>query len=353
MTNEQLAVFIQQDGGKSDLLPVLWERVRKLCYMLCDRFYYRYESSFTACGCELTDCHQECYFSFLEAVRSFKPAKGFKFTSYLETWIKQRMRELLGIRNARQLNRKPLDNAVSLDAALPGEDGKEMSLHDVIADDTSQEPFESLLDEIADERTRAAICEALKQLPERERDMIMLYYFQSKSFKEICKLQSLSVERVRQIKASAIRHLQSNTKLKLIYCENEAERKLHTTSCGSVFGWIDLHDKLERLKKHGELLTKRQKQRIISEHKAQQACERDAEYLAYMAIVKAAERCGGLISPRYIEQLASVKAQARLSELRQRGRCLSYGEIQAVRYEARLKAEQDVRSGIDLKSPVI
>ena len=353
MTNEQLASIIQQDSESSDLLPVLWNRVKKLCFMFCDRFYNKYADSFTACGCEQTDCRQECYFSFLEAVRSFKPAKEYLFTSYLDTWIKNKMRELLGIHNAEKVNRKPLDNASSLDAALPGEDGKEMSLHDVIADDTSQEPFESLLDEIADERTREAIREALNKLNERERSVIVAFFFQNKTLSEIAKADGVSCERIRQLKASAIKRLKSNAKLRLIYCENEAERRLHTNNRRSVYYWIDIREKLSRLEKFGEVLTRKQKQRIIYNHLVEQACEHDPEYIAYTAIIRAAKDCSGLVSPRYIEQLAKAKAEAKLTELQERGRCLSYGEVQAVRYEARLKAEREVQSGFVSKAAEI
>lgn len=267
MTNEQLVMFIQQDGGSSDLLPVLWERVKKLCFMLCDRFYYKYADSFTACGCELTDCRQECYFSFLEAVRSFKAAKEYLFTSYLDTWIKNKMRELLGINNHLHLNRKPLDNAVSFDAALPGSEGEnEITLHDAIADETAQQPFESLLDEIADERTREAIREALNKLNERERAVIIAYYFENQTLSEIAKADGVSRERIRQLKASAIKRLKSNAKLRLIYCENEAEKRLHTNNKCSVYDWIDIREQLSRLEKFGEVLTRKQKQRIIYNH---------------------------------------------------------------------------------------
>ena len=37
MTNEQLAVFIQQ-GDSDELIPVLWEKVRKLVYLKSEQF---------------------------------------------------------------------------------------------------------------------------------------------------------------------------------------------------------------------------------------------------------------------------------------------------------------------------
>ena len=350
MTNEQLVTFIQQDGCSSDLLPVLWDRVKKLCFMLCDRFYYKYADSFTACGCELTDCRQECYFSFLEAVRSFKPAKEYLFTSYLDTWIKNKMRELLGINNHLHLNRKPLDNAVSFDAALPGSEGEnEITLHDAIADETAQQPFESLLDNIADERTRTALKQALDKLTDREQQVIMLYFFQGFSLEKIGRTFGVSKGRISQLKASAIRRLRANTKLKLVYCENEAERALHTNNRRSIYEWIDLKDKLAKLKINGEVLTKRQKRRIIINHKTEQACAHDAEYMAYMAIVKAAKNYDGLIPPAYVEQLAAVRYNARLKELQEQGRSLSYGQKQAIMHAERLKAQKQVKSGLDVQ----
>ena len=38
MTNEQLAEFIKQ-GGNDELIPILWERIRKLMYMKAAKVY--------------------------------------------------------------------------------------------------------------------------------------------------------------------------------------------------------------------------------------------------------------------------------------------------------------------------
>ena len=74
MTNEQLVIFIQQDS--TELLPILWERVKRLCFMLCGRYYSKYRERFAACGVELCDLRQECYAAFLAAVRSYKADSG-------------------------------------------------------------------------------------------------------------------------------------------------------------------------------------------------------------------------------------------------------------------------------------
>ena len=49
MTNEQLAAFIKQ-GGNDELIPILWERIRKLMYMKSDKVYGALESRFIQCG---------------------------------------------------------------------------------------------------------------------------------------------------------------------------------------------------------------------------------------------------------------------------------------------------------------
>lgn len=79
MTNEQLANLIQQDS--TELLPVLWGRVKHLVFMLCGRYYAKYAARFAACGVELCDLRQECYAAFLEAVRAYREDKGLQFSS--------------------------------------------------------------------------------------------------------------------------------------------------------------------------------------------------------------------------------------------------------------------------------
>lgn len=128
MTNEQLCVYIQQDNP--ELIPILWERVKNLCFLLCGRYYSRYAERFSACGVELCDLRQECYAAFLTAVRSYKPAGEAQFISYLRYPIRNTAAELLGIRNADRINRRPLDNSVSLDKPLEYDDNEGLTLGD-------------------------------------------------------------------------------------------------------------------------------------------------------------------------------------------------------------------------------
>lgn len=69
MTNEQLASFIKQ-GGNNELIPLLWERVRKLVNLLANRYFKAYAYKLTACGITVEDMRQTGYFAFKHAVNT-------------------------------------------------------------------------------------------------------------------------------------------------------------------------------------------------------------------------------------------------------------------------------------------
>lgn len=110
MTNEQLATLIKQ-GGNDELIPILWERIRKIMYMKSDRVYSALQSRFNQCGYDVWDLKQSSYMAFLKAIEGYKPESGNKFTSYLSYPFKIIVQELTGIRTQKGTSRnhsKPL-----------------------------------------------------------------------------------------------------------------------------------------------------------------------------------------------------------------------------------------------------
>lgn len=69
LTNEQLADFIKQ-GGNDELIPVLWERVKKLLYLLAGRYYRLNTEYCTRCGAELSDLKQAAYTAYIKSLRT-------------------------------------------------------------------------------------------------------------------------------------------------------------------------------------------------------------------------------------------------------------------------------------------
>lgn len=220
MTNEQLAGFIQQ-GGNDELIPILWERIRNLMYMKSDKVYKAYKSDFIRCGVEVWDLKQSCYMAFLEAVRGYKPDKDLKFTSYLSYPFRNTVNNLIGIRTKTVCN-EPLNNCASLD--VPVSDDENILLADTIEDETTVNAVDVV--EQADEYR--VLHEVVNALGEPQSDVLKAYYFEEKSLVKIAEEMGVSRERIRQIKAKALRRLRGSKKLLQLYRENKQHESINS-----------------------------------------------------------------------------------------------------------------------------
>ena len=326
MTNEQLAIFIQQDN--SELIPILWERVKNLCFLICGKYFAKYAERFSTCGVELCDLRQECYSAFLLAVKSYKADSELQFTSFLEYPIRNTAAELLGIRNTDHTNRKPLDNAVSLDKPIEAADNDNMTLADVIPDTESAEPFERVLQEVADDHARAVLCEALEKLTEQERDVIVMIFFEGKTAQAIAAERGVSCERISQIKRKAIKKLRTMPALKILDEECRAERRLHFNSHNFGYSYMISQQEVRQALRTGECLTESQRKRIAAECVA----ESDPVYKALQALGRTSTE----IITRADDTEIRQRAETRLQEL-SRYREITYGLRQAVYYDERQK----------------
>jgi len=84
--------------------------------------------------------------------------------------------------------------AVSLTKSI----GDDMTLEDVISSDSE------VVEQFEDEELKEQLVKTLKQLPERERIVITLYYYEELTFKEIGKELGISESRVSQIHSEVI-----------------------------------------------------------------------------------------------------------------------------------------------------
>lgn len=274
MTNEQLAEEIRLNGDK-DLIPLLWNRVKAYMFTICGRYYARYAGSFARCGVELADIRQECYPAYLQGLESYKIGEGHKFTSFLHFPLKNAMRELLGIRRNGKgvFNKRPLDNALSLDVPIPGGDDESANLIETVVDETAEQAFEDAMKGIEDEETRAALTKALGKLAEQQRDVITLYYFDGLPLKDIAESRGLSIERIRQIKAAALKRLRNDPELNVYRQEQHQERRLHFGSRNYSEAYIIAQGKIKDYLKTGRYLSYGRERAIINECKFKAALE--------------------------------------------------------------------------------
>ena len=216
MTNEALAELIGA-GGNDELIPVLWEKVRKFYRMQADKYAAHYPEQCARYGVTAADLQQEGYLSMLEAVKAYSrkaPETDAAFITFCGLHYKNKCASLIGIRRGHTsdaLNRC----YISLNEPLENKDGDtDAERGDLIEDTEASAPFEEVERRDQSERVRAVCRTALKD--ERERRTIELYYFEGRTLKEIAAAEGLSIERIRAIKARAYRHLMNNRALRAL-----------------------------------------------------------------------------------------------------------------------------------------
>ncbi len=210
MTNEQLASAIKND--KNDrLILKLWDNVRKLIYIKCDKYYLALNDRFKASGVEIWDLRQEMYFAFLEALKAYNPDKNLKFVTYLEFPIKNIVKHALGIGCKVQ----PLNNSESLDKPVVGQE--DLTLTDMIADEKN-----NILKIIGRNTNSEIIRSEVRKLQGKQKNIIILYYFNDKNDGEIAKYFNTTASNVFQIRRRALSGLKKSPILNFIYYSDYA-----------------------------------------------------------------------------------------------------------------------------------
>ena len=212
MTNEQLAELIQQ-GDNDELIPILWERIRKLMYMKSDRVYSALQSRFNQCGYDVWDLKQSCYTAFLEAVRGYKANNDLKFTAYLSYPFRNTVNNLIGVRTKSKQN-EPLNNCTSLE--VPVSDDENITLADTLIDEAAVDVMQKL--ETEDEYR--ILHEVVDSLQPPLNDIVNAYYFEDKKTPQIAEEMGISHTTVSAYKAKAMRCLRASEPLKQLYREN-------------------------------------------------------------------------------------------------------------------------------------
>lgn len=233
MTNEQLAEFIQQ-GGNDELIPILWNNVKNLVYMLSDKIYKAHSEHFKRYGVEQWDVRQTSYTAFLNAIKGFKPEQEYKFTSYLNYPIKTAIsRELLKGNDV-------LNNCTSLDVPLRQSDNSEdtATLQETIPDTASND----FIEDIDNESIAGVLWAAVGKLKAVQQDVIIARYRENKTFKDVAECLGVSLERVRQIEHAALRELRKNKTIKQLASEYNEHNK-----------WLAI-SKLEFCPEHFEII---------------------------------------------------------------------------------------------------
>ncbi len=202
---------------------------------------------------DLDDLHSYGVFGLLDALEKFDPARGVKFETYAFTrvkgaildglramdWVPASMRqrarqveEAFGRLEARlgrsaedaevaaELGMEPEEFAralsdmeratiLSLDELWGEDSGEDYALLDLLRDEHAADPTQS-----AEWRNREQIlAEAVAALPERERLVLTLFYYDGLVPKEIAAILGVSVSRISQLHSRAVLRLRGHLEL--------------------------------------------------------------------------------------------------------------------------------------------
>lgn len=217
MTNEEMARLIQT--GRTEWIPILWERVRKLAARLACSYYSRHYGLCRHAGVTDEDLMQEAYFGFIQAVHSYRPESGYLFTTYLHYPLTNCFRAATGQRTAKG-KQEPLQHAVSLSTPT-GEDDS-LTLEDMLEDDTVPEAFEQI--EITD--MQKIVREELARLEDdRQQEAITAYYLRRQTYQAIADRYGVSLGRARQIIQTGMLKLRQSRRLRELYGESKSHGK--------------------------------------------------------------------------------------------------------------------------------
>lgn len=216
MTNEQLAELIGE-GGNDELLPLLWEKMRKLYRMWTDKYYSSHKERCDLCGVSADDLRQEAYLSMLEAVKAYNSRtdehKDTAFTSYCFYPFKNHAAELIGVRTSRERNEALNITHSSLDEPLDYGDGDtSATISDIIPDQEAEQPFRDIEQADYCRAVREAVANTLEAVP-REHEVIKRRYYDNEFLNTIAADMGISGERVRQLETMALRRLRKSREL--------------------------------------------------------------------------------------------------------------------------------------------
>lgn len=217
MTNEQLAELIGQ-GGNDELLPLLWEKMRKLYIQWSGKYYTAHKERCDLCGVTADDIRQESYLSMLEAVKAYASRsdehRDTLFSTFCSFPFKNHATKLIGMHTSRTRNEPLNQHITSLDNPLTDKNGEtDDTLLTLIPDNEAEQPFRDIEEADYCRLIRETVAEILRDRP-REIEVIERRYYNGESQMSIAADSGVSHARISQIEAKALRKLRNSPQMK-------------------------------------------------------------------------------------------------------------------------------------------
>lgn len=199
-------------------------------------------------GLEWDDVYSCGVIGLIKAVDQFDPTRNVKFETYAialirgailemlrsEDWVPRSVRDKLKTLDRAifalevELGRPPTENEISETLQITVDDYRHMlvdaaranifSIESILVQNDEEEQIlvgeclasgEDILKEVEDRARLRSLTHAIERLPERERLVISLYYYEGLTFKEIGQVMNISESRVYQLHAQAIARMRA------------------------------------------------------------------------------------------------------------------------------------------------
>lgn len=207
MEKEQLALQAQE--GNRAALSQLWETVRPLLASMAWKFYERQGTGRCAIhGITLEDLKQESFIAFVDAVRAYKPEKGYQFTTYLNYATENRFRGCMGTKGKKDA----LNYSDSLERPV-GNEEESQSLGDTIPDEKAAVALSSVDDKQEQEAFSAVLGVALDDLPGIQGPILKHRFFYRHTVKDTAQALQVTPQDVRREESKGLRALRGNPRV--------------------------------------------------------------------------------------------------------------------------------------------
>lgn len=224
---ENVALVLRAQQGEDEAFAQLIQENAGLIWSIARRYFGR--------GCDAEDLYQLGCVGFIKAVRGYDPAFGTQFSTYAVPKIAGEIRRFLRDDGPVKVSRGTKDTSARLmriKAELENKLGREARLSELAAEsgispediaicELASSPVQSLQQPLGEEGfslestiggesienviiERAALRSALKELPERERSVLMLRYYRGMTQERVARALDVSQVQVSRIERRAI-----------------------------------------------------------------------------------------------------------------------------------------------------
>lgn len=205
MTNEELAIKIQ--AGETSFLNDLWSQVERFVRLKAYSYSYKYESLCAQAGVTIEDIYQAGFFALLKAVEAYKPNEEIPLLGYFKYPLANEFGKLTGLRSRKQIT---LNSALSLEST---KDGDAPALFDSIADESSENDLEDVIDEEYRLSLRKALDQAIDSLSQKQAYIIRGQFFDDLTKSVLAERLKISQGRINTLQNDAFRALRKRAEL--------------------------------------------------------------------------------------------------------------------------------------------